>query len=173
MIILDTETTDLILPGLEDPTLQPRMIEVAAVSLVRGEERAHFSSLVNPGVPLSETTTKITGLTDAELAGAPTFPGVVQGLIDLFRSDPDNCLCAHNVQFDLGMLVFELRRIGWEWRFPYCQHQRDTVTESGNKKLIVWAREVLGEPALAQTHRAMEDVQLLIRVLTKLNSFPQ
>lgn len=165
MLILDTETTGLTVGGIEDPKEQPHMIEVAVVSVVKLEEVAQFSSLVNPGIPITPEITKITGLTSADLENAPTFPDIVPQLIEIFRADPDNCLVAHNLSFDLDVLIFELRRIGWEHRFPYCRHQRDTVTESGGKRLINWARECLNDPGIAQTHRAMDDVQLLLRCL--------
>jgi DNA polymerase III epsilon subunit-like protein len=163
MIFWDTETTGLLLPGIEDPKQQPRIIELAAVLLVNGEERATFTSLFSPGMALPAIITKITGLTDGDLVGAPKFVTKLPEIIDFWRSDPDNSSVAHNHPFDAGCLVFELRRCGWEHRFPYASKQIDTVPLSGGKKLENWSREVIKADAfVAQTHRALDDVRRLI-----------
>lgn len=177
MIFFDTETTGLLKPGIEDAAKQPQMIEVAAWSIDRDiiedlgltnfawekgcATGMQFTSLVNPGVPLPAIITKITGLTDKDLELAPTFPAILPDLIDLFRADADQIFVAHNVPFDLGILMFELRRCGWEHRFPYCSRQLDTVQLSGGKKLINWATDL--DVANSQTHRAMDDVRMLVQ----------
>jgi DNA polymerase III subunit epsilon len=164
MIFFDTETTGLILPGVEDPAQQPRIIELAAVSVCVGvprEEWPTFSRLINPSCPIPAKVTQITGLTDDAVKDAPPFPTIVPELVRFFRADPDNTFVAHNVMFDLWMLIFELRRCGWEQRFPYCWRQIDTVTESGGQRLENWAK-ALGVLRVPQTHRALDDVNLLI-----------
>jgi DNA polymerase III epsilon subunit-like protein len=162
MIFLDTETTGLIIPGVEDPGAQPRIIEIAAIRTI-GYEYApieEYTQLLNPGVALDPKITQITGLRDEDLKAAPPFEAVIQDLIRVFRADEENTLIAHNLPFDLGMLVFELRRRGWEQRFPYAWNQVDTVTMSGGQKLENWAKS-LGVLRDAQSHRALDDARLL------------
>lgn len=163
MIFLDLETTGLIKPGIEDPSQQPQIIEIGAIIWEDGEELNKFTTLINPGVPLPPIITKITGLTDAQLQHSQSFVEVLPDFIDFVYQDPDHAFVAHNLPFDLGCLVFELRRIGWEHRFPYPSKQIDTVPLSGGKKLAVWSKEVIRADAFTeQTHRALDDVRRLI-----------
>lgn len=161
MIFFDTETTGLIKKGIQDPNKQPRIIEIGLILATdEGETRAMYTTLLNPGEPLSPIITKITKLTDADLVNAPTFPEVLPELIAFFRRS--NVLVAHNLEFDLGMLVFELRRIGWEHRFPYPSEHIDTVPLCGGKSLANWSEEVLEKGLEPQTHRALGDAQRLV-----------
>jgi len=167
MIFFDTETTGLILPGIPDPAKQPQIIELAMVRTGPQREES-FVRLLNPGVPLSPDIIRITGLRDADLKDAPSFPDILPELIEFVRLDMDNAVVAHNAPFDLGMLLFELRRIGCEHRFPWWWRQIDTVPLSGGKRLVNWAEEVMGARFPGQTHRALDDVKLLMECYKSL-----
>ena len=68
-VVVDTETTGL------DP-LTDHIIDIGAVRL--DEDLAvvdRFTTLVDPGVPVPLFVTRLTGITDADLAGAPDSPG--------------------------------------------------------------------------------------------------
>ena len=75
LIALDVETTGL------DPAAD-RVIEVAAVrfTIDPPAELATFSTLINPERPIPEKITQITGLTDADVAGAPVAAAVLPSL---------------------------------------------------------------------------------------------
>lgn len=160
-IFYDCESTGLLREGIENPALQPQVIEIGAVLTRRNEVVRTYSQLINPGIGLPPEITRITGLKDEDLKDSPAFAQVLADLITLFREDEEQMFIAHNAPFDLGCLIFELRRLGMEHRFPYPFHQVDTVPLSGGKKLQVWAQELLGDKAPQQTHRALEDAQLL------------
>ena len=59
---LDVETT-----GLNDDV--DTIIEIAVVHMRAGEVEDRFCSLVNPGRPIPEDSTRITGITDDDVAG--------------------------------------------------------------------------------------------------------
>lgn len=167
MLYIDTETTGLVREGVEDLSLQPRIIEIAAVHVWRIDRNGWLgetvlNTLVNPGVPIPPEVTKITGITDDMVKDAPPFVNVIVPLVEAFRGDADQATVGHNVGFDLQCLIFELRRLGLEHRFPWHWRQIDTVPLSGGKKLKVWAQEVMGDRFPGQVHRALDDVRLLI-----------
>lgn len=105
-IAFDTETTGL--KALEGD----RVIEIGAVEMIN-----HIPSgptlriLINPGMPVSEDTIRITGITDADLVDKPPFeaPEVVDAFLD-FVGDAD--IIAHNADFDRGFINMELERCG-------------------------------------------------------------
>ncbi len=107
-IAFDTETTGL------SPDQGDRIVEIGAVEMINHIPTGKtFRRLINPGRPVSEATTRITGLTDADLADKPPFEdaSVVDAFIEFLG---DAVLVAHNASFDRGFLNMELARCGRE-----------------------------------------------------------
>jgi len=160
MIVFDTETTGLIEHEALPLEKQPRIIEIGAVLVRGGQEVDYFSSLVNPGVPLSPDIVRITGLRDEDLKGAPTFIEIYGALNRFFQGEDE--VVAHNCRFDQMMLVFELRRFGLEHSFKYPMRWVDSRTVYPGR-LQRWAQE--RDPTFVnQTHRALDDARLLARL---------
>lgn len=68
-----------------------------------------WSSLVDPGVPIPPYIQAMTGITDAMVRSAPTFPSIAQEVARRI----DGCLfVAHNARFDFGFLKHEFLRVG-------------------------------------------------------------
>jgi DNA polymerase-3 subunit epsilon len=161
LAFIDAETTNLIINSQLPLPQQPHITEFAILLTDdRGELLDQWSSLINPGVPLSAEITKITGLTDALLASAPAFPDVLPQIARMMKRA--DTLIAHNLDFDLSMLVFELRRIEFERRFPFCHNWIDTVPLSGGMKLKDWAVKCGVPDFKGQEHRALSDAKLLL-----------
>lgn len=158
-LVFDTETTGLIESESLPLAKQPQIIELGL--LVLDENRdiiEEYGQLINPGVPLPEVITKITGITDADLKDAPTFAQVVPKLRELFLGA--HMLVAHNARFDQMMLVHELMRLGLQFQFPYPPAILDTRTIYRGK-LQKWAMEMMDEAPI-QTHRAVDDCKMLL-----------
>ena len=86
------------------------IIEVAAV-IARGPEVLdRYSSLVDPGRPIPAEITKLTGIDDQMVSGAPSVESVVSKLAEFVEGRD---IVAHNVTFDRGFLV----RVTGEARF--------------------------------------------------------
>ncbi len=103
-VLFDTETTGL------DPLTGDRMIEIAAVELIRDlPTGVTFHRLIDPERDIDPDATRVHGLTRAELRGKPRFAAIVDELLDFIGDDP---LVAHNATFDFGFLNAELARVG-------------------------------------------------------------
>lgn len=103
LVYLDFETTGL------DPFSGDRICEVGLVRVRNGQVEAEFSSLVNPGRPISPGAAAVNGLTDRMLAGAPRFGELLPRLLELIAGA---VLVGHNAPFDLNFLAAELGRLG-------------------------------------------------------------
>lgn len=185
MIFFDTETTGLPADArdaktgdkmvdtpygqrIEDMARQPRIIEIAGIKTNdKLEEIARFTTLVNPGVQIPAEVTKIHGITDADVSRANSFPFVLKThILPFWRGE--ETIIGYHVNFDLEMLWWELRRIGWEYRFPYCWDIVDAIQYRGTNgkskriKLNTWSEEVLGATWTPQTHRALGDCERLL-----------
>lgn len=167
IVVFDTETTGLLLHPSAPLEKQPRIIELgAALVAPDGTVVDTYNQLVHPGEQITAEITKITGITNEQVADAPPFAQVLPALRAFFaRADG---VVAHNLPFDKGMLMNELRRCGVT-DFPWPQHELCTVganraTWGRNPKMTELYAAVLGKP-LAQTHRALDDVLALVEIV--------
>lgn len=168
-LVYDTETTGLLLPQSSPLAQQPRIIEFAVAEIDAAYKIVSTHSwLINPGHPLPEVITKITGLKDEDLVDQPTFIQALPEIESVFVGV--DRIIAHNLSFDMGMLTNELKRIGREFAFPYPPNQLCTVQLANEliygrrAKLTELYEKTTGKP-LAQTHRAMDDVMALIEIV--------
>jgi DNA polymerase III alpha subunit (gram-positive type) len=172
VIIIDTETTNLPVRGEADPAKQPHIVEIAGIKVdaLTLEERGRFGVLVNPGVPIPPETTAIHGITDAMVSAARSFPHVLKTHILPFWLGEETVV-GYNVEFDLEMIWWELVRIGWTQRFPFCwdivdaMQTRDVNGKPKRIRLNDWSREVLGDAWTPQTHRALGDCERLLECM--------
>jgi len=88
------------------------VIQIAIIDSTNPDNR--YYSLINPGVPLQPIITQITGLTDADLAGAPKFADIANEILDFLKQFEG--VGGHNaVKFDIPLLVTEFTRCGIDW----------------------------------------------------------
>jgi len=86
-LIFDTETTGLTLHPRAKDEFQPRIIEWGGLLVdERGNELKELDVLINPGKPIPEHITSITGITDADVANQPPFSVAAQMLKPLFAA---------------------------------------------------------------------------------------
>ena len=93
-VIVDLETTGL-------NAKRDKIIEIGAVRIRENGERALFQTLIDPGIPLTETITDLTGITDEMLFGQPLIEEVIDDFIDFMG---DAVPLAHNASFDGAFL---------------------------------------------------------------------
>ena len=101
-IIFDLETTGL-------SPVSDRITEIGAVRLRGGKVMDTFSTLVDPKRPIPEQITKITGIDDKMLIGAPVERQAMADFFEFIGSE-NAVLVAHNAGFDMGFLRAALGR---------------------------------------------------------------
>lgn len=105
-ICFDTETTGL------DPLKGDRVFEIGCVELIDKKTTGNtFYALLNPERELSQEVTEITGFTDVDLVGKPIFKDKAQEFLDFIEGAH---LIAHNANFDMKFINFELEKAGFE-----------------------------------------------------------
>src|SRR4029453_16012693 len=99
LLALDLETTGL-------APARDRVVQVAAVALGGGHilDEPRMDRLVDPGLPIPETASRIHGLRDADVAGAPRFGTIAAELGPLLAS---RAIVGHKLAFDLAFLRHE------------------------------------------------------------------
>lgn len=92
---------------------QDRIVQLAIVSLMPDGSRSEWQNLVNPGMPIPAEATAVHGITDADVAGAPSLEDLAPEILTRL----EGCdLGGFNVlRFDLPLLSEELHRVGVTW----------------------------------------------------------
>lgn len=89
-----------------------RIIEVGIVKVVEGNMTDELSILINPEQAMDAYVSKLTGITDQDLVGAPLFKEVAEEIRAFLG---DSIFVAHNATFDYAYLRTELRNAGIEY----------------------------------------------------------
>jgi DNA polymerase-3 subunit epsilon len=162
--VVDLETTGAT-PGFT------KITEIGAVRLEGGHEVATFSSLVNPGVPIPQMITGITGIDDETVADAPPIEVVLPRFVEFAAH---SVLVAHNAPFDLGFLDYELGRLQ---RQTFPRPALDTLRLA--RKLCPQQRCSLAalsyryDTRVKPVHRALQDAQATAELLLLFLSWLQ
>jgi DNA polymerase-3 subunit epsilon/ATP-dependent DNA helicase DinG len=93
-VSLDIETTGL------DPE-QDAILEIGAIRFKGSQVYETYHTLLDPGRPIPYKIQQLTGITPADINGAPRLGAV---LPELRRFVGDNPIIGHNIGFDLGFL---------------------------------------------------------------------
>ena len=159
-VAFDTETT-----GLNATT--DRLTEIGAC-IFRGREKIGpvFSSFVDPGMRIPAEITKLTGIRDSDVSGAPSEKEAVEAFIEYAGGRP---IVAHNAHFDMSFLDAVCRRNGIIYNpvvLDTLQISKALLPELKRFKLDV-VSDHLGLPKFNQ-HRALDDAEAAQRIMGEL-----
>ncbi len=154
---LDLETT-----GLSDETDQ--IVEVGIIWMRAGEVEKRYCKLVNPGCPIPEDSSKITGITDEDVKDAPSFAEIADEVAEHLQG---RAILAYNLSFDKGFLERDLKLHGHEWpdspSFDPLVLARGVFPGQRGYKLGLIAKRL--EIPLEEAHRADHDAEAAARVM--------
>ena len=164
VVVLDTETTGL---SFKDCSL----IEISAARLEGRGVVARFQTFVRPDGPIPEKIEQLTGITNKDVALAPSAPEAVAALAEFVGGSP---VLAHNATFDRTFIE------GVPGGADVSDTWVDTLSLSRialprlNSHKLAFMAEVFG--CAAVSHRAVDDVDALAGVwpilLTALGDLP-
>ena len=162
-IAVDVETT-----GLE--VRQEKITELALVKVERDSITDCFSTLINPGKPIGETVSSLTGITDEMMKDAPPIEEVIADALDFAGDLP---LLGHNLLFDYRFIKKAAVNSGLEFE----RQGVDTLNlcrifmAAEQKKNLADACACYHIPQ-PRAHRALADAQsahLLFQTMKKLH----
>lgn len=159
--VLDFETTGLPRAIGSDLSIQPHATELYAQQMTpEGELVKEFDSLIKPGAPIPKFLEKIIGITNEMVADAPAFIDLFDQIVDVFVGS--RIMVAHNLSFDLKIMIFELQRIGKEHNFPFppihfCTMEQSTWIKGKKLKNGDLYKHITGEDIVG-AHRGKADV---------------
>lgn len=162
-VAIDLETTGL------DP-LGDRIIEIGATRFDRSGAIDHFTTLVDPGRPIPPVVQTLTGLTDADLAGAPTITRVGA---ELAAYAGRRTVVGQNISFDLSFLAasgIELQGAVYDtWELA-------ALLLPGDSRLGLGALAAELDIAMPVAHRALADAEatrdVFLALLDRIEALP-
>jgi len=157
--IVDIETTG-------DRPVNFKVMEIAVIIHDGINELESYSTFVDPQEKVNPFVSRLTGITDNHLVGAPKFFEIAKKIIELTK---DTIFVAHNVSFDYGVLRTEYKRLGYDFRMDHlCTVQTARILFPGYKSYgLKNITKELGIP-LTNHHRAIDDTKataLLFKLL--------
>ena len=162
-IVLDTETTGL------RPSEGHRVIEIAAIEIVDYLPTGNtYQQYINPQRDVPESSFKVHGLSYEFLKDKPLFENVINKFLEFVGNDP---IIAHNVDFDVGFLNYELNTCGKE---TLKNEKIDTVSIAREKfpgqsvSLDALCKRFAIDNTQREKHSATVDTELLARVYIEL-----
>jgi DNA polymerase-3 subunit epsilon len=163
-IVFDTETTGF------KPENGDRLVEIGAVELINHIPTGrHYHQYINPDRDMPEDAFKIHGLSYDFLKEFPRFKDIAHEFLEFIGEDT---LVAHNAQFDINFVNYELKQIGK----PLLTYDRVIDTLEIAKRLHPGARNNLDalckrynvDNSERTSHGALLDSELLAKVYLEL-----
>lgn len=155
LVSLDLETT-----GLDAG--KDAIIEIGAVKFDRDGILDEYQTLINPKRQIPSQITKLTGITNAMVRGAPTIKEVLSELRSFVGSHP---VVGHNVGFDLSFLRKHDLFVSNQAIDTY--EMAAVVKPSAGRYNLQALRQAYNIP-LDATHRALADAKVTYAVFKKL-----
>lgn len=164
-IVFDTETTGF------DPDTGDRVVEIGALELINHLPTGRtFHEYINPERPMPQEAFNVHGLGDDFLRDKPKFAQIATQWTEFIGTDSK--LIAHNAQFDLKFMNFELKRAG----HPIIVPDRIIDSLALAKKRFPGARATLDalcsrfgiDNSSRTLHGALLDSELLAEVYLEL-----
>jgi len=172
--LLDLETTG---------KLESRHCQVVEIAVVNQDGQVVYHSLCKPDIAMPSSATEVSGITDAQLASAPTFIQIWPSLVQVLTST-DVPVYTWNADFDRQALLLTAKRFQLpvpaaisdktRWRCAMKLHARWYGEWSNGKndyryQPLEWACTAL-ETESSEHHRAVGDAQNTLRVLRAIGS---
>ncbi|HEY5847971.1 MAG TPA: DEDD exonuclease domain-containing protein [Microlunatus sp.] len=143
-----------------------KITEIGAVKVRSGEVLGEFQTLVNPTIAIPPLIAVLTGITNAQVAGAPSLRQVLPSYLAFAH---ETVLVAHNAPFDVGFLRRACEALGYPFpRWPVVDtaalaRQILLRDEVPNCRLATLAKHF--RASTTPNHRALTDAQATVDVL--------
>lgn len=160
LIVFDLETTGLDL-------VNDRIIQISYIKIHPDGKEERNNIFVNPGKPIPQDVTALTGISDDDVKDSPLFKDIAVKLSENFR----NCDFAgfNSNHFDIPILAEEFLRAGIDFDFSRCRLiDAQTIFHKMERRNLAAAYKFYCGRKMEEdfsAHRADEDTEATYRVL--------
>lgn len=160
LVVFDLETTGLDL-------VSDRIIQISFIKIYPDWKEERENIFINPERPIPSSVVALTGISDADVADAPTFKQKAKDLADKFSG----CDFAgfNSNRFDIPMLAEEFLRAGVDFDFSKCRliDMQNIYHKMERRNLAAAYKFYCGRKMEDdfEAHRADQDTEATWRVL--------
>lgn len=157
LAIFDLEATGLNITS-------DRIVEIAIVRVDPDGKKITYERRINPEMEISEEATAVHGISNEDVANAPTLKDVVSEVIDFIK---DCDLAGFNSnKFDLPMLAEELLRVGSDYDLSQVNHiDVQNIFHKMEQRTLSAAYQFYCNKSLENAHAAFADAEATWEVL--------
>jgi len=160
LIVFDLETTGLDL-------VKDHIIQLSYIKVYPDGNEQRENLYVNPGMPIPDNVTTLTGISDDDVKDAPPFSELAASLSEKFK-DCDFAGFNSN-HFDIPMLAEEFLRAGIDFDFSKCRLiDAQTIFHKMERRNLAAAYKFYCGKKMEEdfdAHRADQDTEATYRVL--------
>ncbi len=158
-IAFDIETTGL-------SPLTSSIIEIGAVKIRGGQVIDSYNELIDPGFPISDFTTNLTGITNDMLKGKPTIEEVLPRFLEYAGDYP---VIAHNATFDYNFIKHACGKLNLTFKnvcIDTLEMAKNIYTDLKRYKLDTLAKML--KINMGSHHRACDDANTCGLIFLKM-----
>lgn len=157
IVFLDLETT-----GID--VVKDRIVEFSFIKIMPNGTEDTWTQRINPEMPIPESSTKIHGISDSDVANEPTFKEIAKKAANFL----EGCdLAGYNSnKFDLPMLAEELSRAEIDIDLKKMRHiDVQTIFHKMEQRTLEAAYQFYCNKSLENAHSAEADTRATYEVL--------
>lgn len=162
-VVVDLETSG------GSPFAGAGITELGAVKVCGGQVIGEFQSLVNPGTPIPDYITELTGISFAMIQGAPSIENILPTFFEFLGPPQTNILVAHNASFDIGFLKAAATQHSYRWPrfkvFDTVALARAILNKDDVPDCKLSTLSAFFSAETSPNHRALDDARATVEVL--------
>jgi DNA polymerase-3 subunit epsilon len=141
-----------------------RIVEISILKIDISGKEEWLTSRINPGIPIPPAATAIHGISDADVADAPSFNMMASSFAN-FIGDSD--IAGYNaLRFDVPLLAEEFLRAGVDFDFKNRKYiDVQVIFHKKEQRTLVAAYQFYCDKQLNDAHSAKADTQATYEVL--------
>ena len=165
IVFIDLETTGINVSS-------DRIVEISALKINPNGKEQWMTTLVNPEMPIPAKVTAIHGISDSDVAGAPTFREIAKNVASFL----EGCdLAGYNaMKFDIPVLAEEFLRTNVDFNFRKRKYvDVQIIFYKKEQRTLEAAYQFYCNKALENAHSANADAAATYEVLkAQLDTYP-
>jgi len=157
LVFIDLETTGI-------NVASDRIVEISSLKISPNGNEQWMTTLVNPGIPIPPKVTAIHGISDSDVAEAPTFKEIAKNLTSFL----EGCdLAGFNaMKFDIPVLAEEFLRANVDFNFTKRKYiDVQVIFHKKEQRTLEAAVRFYCKKELENAHSAKSDTEATYEVL--------